>query len=216
LTHFFRLQKVMQRVVKRFLLHNSREDDEAKESDFDEFKQDVQIARIEMLGDMKRTRENMLKYVSVIHSGISLLGDFVIGTEAGQELFNQFRMFQQYERTFNNELALSLQTTSLAIRNQDFCLRPTNANAKRNSLVVETSKSSLKAETSRNQEEGAEANNKEEIVSSSNVNEATTTISSAVVNDDATKIDNKPTERSHQKITFSDLSYISEENNSRY
>lgn len=211
------LQKVMQRVVKRFLLHNSREDDEAKESDFDEFKQDVQIARIEMLGDMKRTRENMLKYVSVIHSGISLLGDFVIGTEAGQELFNQFRMFQQYERTFNNELALSLQTTALAIRNQDFCLRPTNANGKRNSLVVVTSKSSLQAETSSitNQDEGAEANNKEEIVSSNNINEATTRISS-VVNDEATKIDNKPTERSHQKITFSDLSYISEENNSRY
>ena len=39
----------MERVIKRFLLHNNRENEDVRESDFDELKQDVQMVRFEML-----------------------------------------------------------------------------------------------------------------------------------------------------------------------
>lgn len=125
----------MQRVVKRFLLHNSREDDEAKESDFDEFKQDVQIARIEMLSDLKRSREAMLKYVMIIHTGISMLGDMVFTRTDGDDsndhpidehqqplalVLSEFGLFKHYDQTLKDELQMSLQTTALALRNQGY------------------------------------------------------------------------------------------------
>lgn len=135
----------MQRVVKRFLLHNSREDDEAKESDFDEFKQDVQIARIEMLSDMKRSRENMLKYMMIVHTGISLLGDLAfdslppdlsgdIRSEREEDsettsvvplrsLVDEFKEFKRFDQALKHEMQLSLQSNALALRNQDFVLK---------------------------------------------------------------------------------------------
>lgn len=134
----------MQRVVKRFLLHNSREDDEAKESDFDEFKQDVQIARIEMLSDLKRSRESMLKYIMIIHTGISMLGDLVFttfnpndglpnyenennndgsGKREELQLVSEFSNFKQYEQTLKDEMQFSLESSALALRNQGFLLK---------------------------------------------------------------------------------------------
>lgn len=124
----------MQRVVKRFLLHNSREDDEAKESDFDEFKQDVQIARIEMLSDLKRSRESMLKYIMILHTGISIIGDLAFSTfyfdnsdeedekriNTEENILNEFNNFKQRDQILKDEMQLSLQTTALAIRNQGF------------------------------------------------------------------------------------------------
>lgn len=64
----------MQRIVKRFLLHKQRETDEVGEADFDELKQDLQMVRYEMLNDLKRYREENNRNISLIHSGIVLLG----------------------------------------------------------------------------------------------------------------------------------------------
>lgn len=127
----------MQRVVKRFLLHNSREDDEAKESDFDEFKQDVQIARIEMLSDLKRSRESTLKYIMILHTGISMIGDLAFSTfyfdksdekdehsinsnNTEENILTEFNNFKQHDQMLKDEMQLSLQTTALALRNQGF------------------------------------------------------------------------------------------------
>ena len=44
--------KVMGRVVKRFLLHNNRENEEVHDSSFDVLKQDVQMIRFEMLANL--------------------------------------------------------------------------------------------------------------------------------------------------------------------
>lgn len=90
-------KKVMQRVAKRFLLHNHREKDNVKESDFDELKQDVQIVRFEMMNDIALINENLLRYSRVLHSGMSLIGEYFLN---GHEVLchktaNSFQKFQK-------------------------------------------------------------------------------------------------------------------------
>lgn len=94
----------MERVVKRFILHNNRENEDIRESDFDELKQDVQMVRVEMLTDLKRAREDTLKYVSLMHNGLSLIGEFLFQSEDSSDLIRDFRHFQLYEKQFNDEM----------------------------------------------------------------------------------------------------------------
>ena len=64
----------MQRIVKRFLLHQQRESDE-NENDIGEFKQDLQMVRFEMINDLRRTREEAVNLVNNIQNGLLILGD---------------------------------------------------------------------------------------------------------------------------------------------
>jgi hypothetical protein len=65
----------MQRIVKRFLLHKQRETDEVGETDFEELKQDLQMVRYEMINDLKKSREETLRLIHHISSGLILIGD---------------------------------------------------------------------------------------------------------------------------------------------
>lgn len=207
----------MQRVVKRFLLHNSREDDEAKESDFDEFKQDVQIARIEMLSDLKRSRENMLKYIMVIHMGISILGDLAfntfpfddnnnnqsnqiddnkddaISTIRGNELavLSEFESFKKYDQRLKDEMELSLQTTALALRNQAF-----KSAAFATAVAASNPASQLQ----------------QQPTTSSAIAAAITTIAEQNINETTKTTYNQKRNSSTLAVTFTDLNMIIEEN----
>jgi hypothetical protein len=99
-------QKVMERVIKRLLLHNNRENDEIKESDFDELKQDVQMIRFDVMNGLKSTKEDALKYVKMFHNGISLLGDFLFETKNDDDnhLFDDFRIYKTHEKKLELEL----------------------------------------------------------------------------------------------------------------
>lgn len=97
-------KKVMERVAKRFLLHNNRENEEVKESDFDELKQDVQMARFEMLSDMRRSRENIIRYSSILHKGISLIGErFFNNEEIQSEFIKKYKQFKTSEGVFKRD-----------------------------------------------------------------------------------------------------------------
>lgn len=74
-----KLKKVMQRIVKRFLLHKQRESDEVGEADFDELKQDLQMVRFEMLNDLKRSRDDTNRLISTMQAGLIIIGDEVFG-----------------------------------------------------------------------------------------------------------------------------------------
>jgi len=90
-------KKVMGRVVKRFLLHNNRENEEVHESSFDELKQDVQMVRFEVLANLKLNKQDTLKHMALLHSGLSVLGDLVLHKAANPELALAFRGFQSFE-----------------------------------------------------------------------------------------------------------------------
>ena len=89
----------MGRVVKRFLLHNNRDNEDIRESDFEELKQDVQMIRFEMLSSLKINKEDTLKYMTLLHNGMSILGDYMFQQMQSSELALNFKGFQMYEGT---------------------------------------------------------------------------------------------------------------------
>ena len=92
----------MERVATRFLLHNHRETEEVKESDFDELKQEVQMVRFEMTNDLLTIKENLVRYTSILHSGMSLLGEYFV-QKAGVLNEESVRKFQHFRsRELNN------------------------------------------------------------------------------------------------------------------
>lgn len=97
----------MERVTKRFLLHNQREKEDIKESDFDELKQEVQMVRFEMTNEIVTFKENLLRYTSILHTGLSLFGDFFVHktsrlTEESVRKFFSFRS-NMYSLENNNK-----------------------------------------------------------------------------------------------------------------
>lgn len=68
---------MISRVTKRFLLHNSRENEDIKESDFDELKMEFQAVKADMLNDMLGAKENLIRYSNTLYKGINLVSDFL-------------------------------------------------------------------------------------------------------------------------------------------
>ncbi len=106
----------MERVAKRFLLHSSREFEEVKESDFDELKQNVQMAKNELLNDVKIMRENMNRYAGIIHRGLTILGEKYIqgsGGELNVTALDRINAFKSFER-MKRQSGLGLQIPPLS------------------------------------------------------------------------------------------------------
>jgi hypothetical protein len=110
----------MERVIKRLLLHNNRENDEIKESDFDELKQDVQMIRYDVMNGLKNTKEDAVKYVKMFHTGISLLGDFLFETKDDTHLLDDFTSYKMHEKKLEEELEFIKNPSKviLAIQNE--------------------------------------------------------------------------------------------------
>ena len=94
----------MERVIKRFLLHNNRENEDIRESDFDELKQDVQMVRFEMLNYLRQNKEDAARYTSILHNGLATLGDFVCSSMQNSEIEESFKDYQKFEKSLEQEL----------------------------------------------------------------------------------------------------------------
>ena len=94
----------MERVAKRFLLHNKREKEDVKESDFDELKQDIQMVRHELNNDMFSYSKNLINYVAMLHRGISVLGEHFFRYNSNSENSNKFKLFKSNNAYFEKEL----------------------------------------------------------------------------------------------------------------
>jgi hypothetical protein len=89
----------MQRIVKRFLLHKQRETDEVGETDFEELKQDLQMVRYEMINDLKKSREETLRLIHHISSGLIIIGDELFLSKESLNS-NKFKEFSATEFEF--------------------------------------------------------------------------------------------------------------------
>lgn len=65
----------MQRVVKRYLMHNQGDSDDPKQNDFDDIRQDLQQAKFEIVNDLKKTREESLRNAFTINNGIQYIAE---------------------------------------------------------------------------------------------------------------------------------------------
>ncbi len=71
-------RKVMERVIKRFLLHKQREEqDEIREGDFEELKQDIQMLRFEMMNRLDETRDDLTKNSLLLNEGVLVVGELL-------------------------------------------------------------------------------------------------------------------------------------------
>ncbi len=63
----------MQRIIKRFLLSNDRENDKVNQTNISELKQDLQMVRFEVQNNTKKTKLETAKSIKTLHAGVSLL-----------------------------------------------------------------------------------------------------------------------------------------------
>ena len=68
----------MERVVKRYLMHNQGDSDDPKQSDLEEFKQDLQTMRYEMLNDMKKSKEVNLRNSFMINNSVQFVAEEIM------------------------------------------------------------------------------------------------------------------------------------------
>ena len=119
----------MERVAKRFLLHNNRENEDVKESDFDELKVDVQTLRFEMLTDVRKARESLVRYISILHKGLTILGEtFYKKSDTASDVSKKYTLFKSNEQSLRNELEDFYKPTTLSKPSQLTTQISSNAN----------------------------------------------------------------------------------------
>ena len=111
----------MDRVIKRFLLHKQREEQEVvRERDFEELKQDIQMLRFEMLNRLEETRNDLHKNSQLLNEGIVIVGELLsnILNDSNPLVKENFHLFKtsHYTRTDSGieSIASTKSTTSIA------------------------------------------------------------------------------------------------------
>jgi hypothetical protein len=94
----------MDRVIKRFLLHKQREEQEViHQSDFEELKQDIQMLRFEVLNRLEDTRNDLHKNSQLLNEGIIIVGELLstIIHDSNPLIKENFHLFKKgfYSRT---------------------------------------------------------------------------------------------------------------------
>lgn len=72
----------MERVVKRFLMHNQNDIDDPRQNEYDGFKQDLQVIRYEMMNDVKKGREENLRNMFIINTGLEFVSEEIAKSNA--------------------------------------------------------------------------------------------------------------------------------------
>ena len=88
----------MERVIKRFLLHKQREEqDEIREGDFEELKQDIQMLRFEMMNRLDETRDDLAKNSLLLNEGVLVVGELLssIARESNPLIRDNFHLFKR-------------------------------------------------------------------------------------------------------------------------
>ena len=98
-------RKVMERVIKRFLLHKQREEqDEVREGDFEALKQDIQMLRFEMANRLDETRDNLARNSLLLNEGVLVVGELLSSFthETSPFIRENFHLFKKnFHSTFD-------------------------------------------------------------------------------------------------------------------
>jgi hypothetical protein len=142
-------RKVMGRVIKRFLLHKQREEqEEIREGDFEELKQDIQMLRFELLNRLDETRDDLYKNSHLLNEGVVVVGDLLslITNNTNTLVQENFHLFKKsfYSRKDSGieSVATTLTTLSMPTSTQEIL-----------SSVLMTNSKSTPTLLSNNQEE---------------------------------------------------------------
>ncbi|CAF0736641.1 unnamed protein product [Rotaria sordida] len=108
-------RKVMNRVIKRFLLNKQREEqEEIREGDFEELKQDIQMLRIELLHRLDETRDNLYKNSVLLNEGVVAVGELVSTFMNDKTSLNK-ENFYLFKKNFYSRTDSGIESTTSAL-----------------------------------------------------------------------------------------------------
>ena len=93
----------MERVARRFLLHNRRENEDVKESDFDDLKQELNMAKYEILNNSKLIKENLKGYETILQKGLRILNQCFFLKDDFAENSKKFNNYFHSKKVLNLE-----------------------------------------------------------------------------------------------------------------
>ncbi|CAF0998099.1 unnamed protein product [Adineta ricciae] len=123
-------RKVMDRVIKRFLLHKQREEqEEIREGDFEELKQDIQMLRFELLNRLESTREDLYKNSNLLNEGVMIVGELLsaVSNDRSSSMKESFRLYKRsvysrsdsgLESNTSTSTVISFSNSSQAVTSQ--------------------------------------------------------------------------------------------------
>jgi hypothetical protein len=94
----------MERVIKRYLMHNQGDSDDPKQNEFDDIKQDLQTLRYEIINDMKKTREDNSRNMNIINGGLQFVSEEILNNSKGnqQSFFRYRELLSLHQNLLNN------------------------------------------------------------------------------------------------------------------
>jgi len=94
----------MERVIKRYLMHNQGDSDDPKQNEFDDIKQDLQTLRYEIINDMKKTREDNSRNMNIINGGLQFVSEEILNNNKGnqQSFFRYRELLSLHQNLLNN------------------------------------------------------------------------------------------------------------------
>lgn len=104
----------MERVIKRYLMHNQGEVDDLKQNEFDEIKQDMQLMRYEIKIDMKKSREDCIRNIFIVNNGIQFIAEELV------EMINSNNYTNNYYKNNNNNNNKSGKFREFVLKNKSF------------------------------------------------------------------------------------------------
>ena len=115
--------RLTNRIIKRFLLHKKREEqEEVREGDFEELKQNIQMLRFDVLNRLDAARDDLSVHGQLLNEGVVLVGDLLTSsTVESNQKFQYFRSNLGSRSDSGYEVATlssSLSTTSMSTANR--------------------------------------------------------------------------------------------------
>ena len=94
----------MERVIKRYLMHNQGDSDDPKQNEFDDIKQDLQTLRYEIINDMKKTREDNSRNMNIINGGLQFVSEEILNNNKdNQQSYHKYReLLSMHQNLLNN------------------------------------------------------------------------------------------------------------------
>lgn len=94
----------MERVIKRYLMHNQGDSDDPKQNEFDDIKQDLQTLRYEVINDMKKTREDNSRNMNIINGGLQFVSEEILNNNKdNQQSYLKYReLLIMHQNLLNN------------------------------------------------------------------------------------------------------------------
>jgi hypothetical protein len=110
----------MERVVKRYLMHNQGEVDDLKQSECEEIKQDMQLMRYEIKNDMKKSREDTIRNMLIINNGMQFIAEELI-EQCNSDIWRHSSLSGDGDRmSLDSQQGKSSKFKDLVLKNKNF------------------------------------------------------------------------------------------------